>query len=380
MNKPPPSGPVPLGTRVATAIFCAIFMLAFGAGGLLAGVVPIVDTLYMAVAVRGWEPVSARMLAADLQTSRSSKGGTSYRATTRYAYRWQGRDLEGTRIGLARWGGADNIGDWQADWHARLSDALARQQPVAAWVDPDRPERAVLERRPRWGLLAFHGLFAVLFTPVGVGAGFAFVGALRGRALLGGRGARGDGLQATEVPVRRTAIIAGRLPPGLHGRLDAQGLQFVRWWPKVAGLVVAVLTAAWLLQALQDGAARGLGLVVEALLATLGLALALHLLSLRWRWRIEGGALQVERGSWLRRRQFRVSAAELMRLKQRVAFTSSTNGKPTVSHPRLELPAGAHLKPLVLTPALAGPEVAQWLLAQLQQALGAPRARSGSRA
>ena len=57
--------------------------------------------------------------------------------------------LRGTRIGLARWGGADNIGDWQADWHARLSDALARQQPVAAWVDPDRPERAVLERRPR---------------------------------------------------------------------------------------------------------------------------------------------------------------------------------------------------------------------------------------
>jgi hypothetical protein len=378
MKKPSPTGPMPLGTRVATAIFCAIFMLGFGAGGLLAGVVPIVDTLYMAVAVRGWEPVSARVLAADLRTSRSSKGGTSYRATTRFAYQWQGRDLEGTRIGLARWGGADNVGSWQEDWHARLSDALARQQPVAAWVDPDQPERAVLERRPRWGLLAFHGLFAVLFTPVGIGAGFAFAGALRGRAVLGGRGARGGGVQATAAPARRTAIVAGEQPRGLQGRLDAHGLQFVRWWPKVTGLVVAVLTAVWLLQALQDGAARGLGLVVEALLATLGLALALHLLSLRWHWRIEGGALQVERGSWLRRRRFRVTAADLIRLKQRVAFTSSTNGGPTVSHPRLELPVGAHVKPLVLTPALAGPEVAQWLQVQLQQALGVPRARPGS--
>lgn len=372
-KKPPPTGPMPLGTRLATAVFSAFFMLGFGAGGLLAGVVPIVDTVYMALAVRGWEPVSARVLAADLQTSRSSKGGVSYRATTRYAYRWNGRDHEGTRIGLARWGGADNVGDWQEDWHDRLSDALARQQPVAAWVDPDRPERAVLERRPRWGLLAFHGLFAVLFTPVGIGAGFVFVAALRGRRWQTGMG---DRRAAAAPSARRLAPDAGVQPRGLRGRLDAQGLQFVRWWPKVAGTVVAVLTAVWLLQALQDGAASGPGLVAEALPATLGLALALHLLSLRWHWRVEGGVLQVERGSWLRRRVDRVTAADLALLKQRVAYTSSTNGGPMVSHPRLELQAGAHTKPLVLTPALAGPEAAQWLQAQLRQALGV---RAGAR-
>jgi len=368
MTKRPSTGPMPLGTRVATAVFCALFMIAFGAGGLLAGVVPIVDTLYMAVAVRGWEPVSARVLAADLKTSRSSKGGISHRATTRYAYHWNGLDHEGSRIGLARWGSADNIGNWQTDWHDRLSDALARQQPVAAWVDPDRPQHAVLERRPRWGLLAFHGLFAVLFTPVGIGAGFAFVGALRGRRWQSGLGARGG---PQPPPGRPTAIAPGTLPRGLRGRLDAEGLQFVRAWPKAAGAIVAVLTAGWLLQALQDGAAGGWRLVAEALPATLGLALALHLLGLRWRWRIEGGTLQVERGSWLRRRAYRVTAADLALLKQRVAYTSSTQGRPTVSHPRLELQATGHVKPLVLTPALAGPEVAQWLQAQLRQALGA---------
>ena len=94
--------------------------------------------------------------------------------------------------------------------------------------------------------------------------------------------------------------------------------------------------------------------------------------------------LQVERGSWLRRREYRVTAAGLALLKQRVAYTSSTNGGPIVSHPRLELQAGAHTKPLVLTPALAGPEAAQWLQAPLRQALGVrvgarPRARTQPR-
>ena len=177
MNAPQRPG---WAARLATMLFSGLFMLTFGAGGLYLGVLPVLDTARQSWQVRNWVPVSAQVQDVQMETHRGSKGGSTYRVTARYAYRVGGRDFESTRIGLDTWVSADNVGDWHQHWHALLSEARAREQPVAAWVDPSEPQRAVLERQPRWGLLLFRLPFALIFTAVGVGAAVVF-----GRALLG---------------------------------------------------------------------------------------------------------------------------------------------------------------------------------------------------
>ncbi len=59
------------------------------------------------------------------------------------------------------------LGSWQNDTHARLRDALKQREAVKAWVDPDAPGQAVLDRNPRFGLLAMKSIFGFLFMAVG---------------------------------------------------------------------------------------------------------------------------------------------------------------------------------------------------------------------
>jgi hypothetical protein len=185
--------------------------------------------------------------------------------------------------------GADNIGDWHQRWHARLSDARANEQPVAAWVDPRRPSQAVLERRVRWGLALFRVPFAVLFTAVGVGAalifGFALLGLPTRRRQLSSSAARSSkSAAATGASAGREAAVAQRpggrdlppLPPGVRGVLQGPGarLHFVRRWPQVGAAVLVLGVLAWLLASLGGGASGPVGLVLRALSAPRG-----------WHWR-----------------------------------------------------------------------------------------------
>jgi hypothetical protein len=121
-----------------------------------------------AIQIRSWEPAEARLLAVDLERhhNRSSRSTTTtYEVKARYAYTWQGKPFEGTRIGVAT--EPDNIGSWQNETHARLREALKKSQPVTAWVDPAAPDRAVLDRDLRLGLLAMKSVFGLIFIGVG---------------------------------------------------------------------------------------------------------------------------------------------------------------------------------------------------------------------
>jgi hypothetical protein len=371
--------------RIGTMLFSGVFMVGFGGVGLFFGLLPLLDTAWQMWTVRSWVPVSAQVLDVQLDQRRGSKGSVTYQLVARYAYRFDGRDHESTRVGLERQMGADNIGDWHQRWHARLSDARANEQPVAAWVDPRRPSQAVLERRVRWGLALFRVPFAVLFTAVGVGAalifGFALLGLPTRRRQLSSSAARSSkSAAATGASAGREAAVAQRpggrdlppLPPGVRGVLQGPGatLHFVRRWPQVGAAVLVLGVLAWLLASLGGGASGPVGLVLRALSGTAGLALALHLATLRWTWRLDAGTLEVDRGSWLRDKRLRLDRRDLRSLSHQLVYSSSTNRGPMVEHRRLlaHPPGGPKL---ALTPALAGTGSAQVLAWHLQQALDA---------
>jgi hypothetical protein len=78
-----------------------------------------------------------------------------------YRYRFGGSSYTGHRIGV-HLQAADNVGDWQERWAGTLAGHGESETPLTAWVDPGRPEQAVLDPSLRWGLLLFHACFAVV--------------------------------------------------------------------------------------------------------------------------------------------------------------------------------------------------------------------------
>jgi hypothetical protein len=150
-------------SKIATILFALIFALGFGAGGLF-GMTSLVSHVWGGIRAGSWQPATAIVTEASLE--RSGKRGT--RAKARYTYEIGGKRYEGTRVGLVE--GADNIGDWQQAQFAQLVGARQSGQPIQIWVDPHRPERAIVNRDIRWGLVLFMIPFAVLFPLISLGA------------------------------------------------------------------------------------------------------------------------------------------------------------------------------------------------------------------
>ena len=153
--------------KVATVLLCLAFGAGFGVFGAWSAA-RLWSHFSAWAAARDWEPVPARILSAGLETRRESEGTTMQRVTAAYSYRFADRDYRGDRVGLTD--GSDNLDDWQGRQFSRLDGARASGAPVTAWVDPSRPERAVLDRDIRWPFVAFMTPFAILFSLVAVGA------------------------------------------------------------------------------------------------------------------------------------------------------------------------------------------------------------------
>lgn len=165
--------------RGVLLVFCAIFAVAFGVGGYWAGLRPLAETALAAWTVRDWQPVPAQVLDVQLKRHPGSEGGTTYQVQARYRYTLEGQTYEGQRVGLDVHPGADNVGDWQAQWHRTLRQALERGEPITAWVNPQAPAQALLDRSIRWRLQIFRLPFALVFTGVGVTAAWMFLRILR---------------------------------------------------------------------------------------------------------------------------------------------------------------------------------------------------------
>jgi hypothetical protein len=149
-------------------VICLLFGIAFSAAGLFGGLLPVQGMLANWHKTQSWEPVSAQVLDTELKSSRSSKT-TTYKVTARYRYEYWGKAYEGSQVGLSD-SGWDNIGSWHTDWHERLAQAKAAETPLTVWVNPVRPEQAIIDRDIRWMQLVFHIPFATLFPAVGIGA------------------------------------------------------------------------------------------------------------------------------------------------------------------------------------------------------------------
>ena len=118
-------------------------------------------------AARDWVPVEARLLSVDLQANHDPDSATTYRVIAEFEYSWRGERMFSDRVDLHP--GADNLGDYHHDFFARLNKAFQAGENVTAWVDPDRPSRAVLDRDMRWGRLAFGMIFPLAFGGAGLG-------------------------------------------------------------------------------------------------------------------------------------------------------------------------------------------------------------------
>ena len=148
---------------VKTKRFLFLFALPFaGFGSWMA--YSIGSECFEAVAMRDWQPVSATLLTAGYSTHRGDDS-TSYKAYATYEYRYGGTRYQGSRVGLSS--GSDNIGDYQQDTGNALAAALARGEPVTVYVDPEQPFESIIDRSPRWGLMAFKSVFVLLFGGFG---------------------------------------------------------------------------------------------------------------------------------------------------------------------------------------------------------------------
>lgn len=147
-------------SALGLTLFGGIFLLV-GIGFLIFG---IGDNLWDWYRAQGWVAVPAQVRSAELDRHRGDDS-TTYKARASYDYTYQGRRYVGQRIGLN--GGSDNIGDWQRNTYGWLKQAKAQNRTIAAFVNPDNPAEAMLDRRIRWEMLGFQLIFVAAFGGFG---------------------------------------------------------------------------------------------------------------------------------------------------------------------------------------------------------------------
>jgi hypothetical protein len=155
----------PLTSTRTGAGYLALFALPFAAVG-VGALIWAVSTLLDWRAASGWVEVPAQLVSLELQ-EHDGDDSTTYETTATYRYDYAGQTYTSGRVAIDS--GADNIGDFQHRLYHALRAAQERGAPVTAYVDPEEPANAVLNRELRAGLLALKGVFAVLFGIVGFG-------------------------------------------------------------------------------------------------------------------------------------------------------------------------------------------------------------------
>ncbi len=167
-----------------------VFGLGFGAGGVAIGSLWLSSTKdYLRSCT--WEQVDAQVFKSEVATSES---GDSWQVKVAYAYRFQGRNLEGDRFDF----GSDstNIGK------TKMEEAAASYptgSSVMIWVNPEEPEESVLVRKLSYQVwVDLAG--SVPFLLVGI-CGFGYF-LLSGRIWEKSRELRGDLMKSAPARIR----------------------------------------------------------------------------------------------------------------------------------------------------------------------------------
>jgi hypothetical protein len=150
-------GPQSRSERVIQAVCAVLFSLGwlFLAAGL--------EHAFLAMRSRSWVTVPAVVNQVDVRYAH--RGTREVIASFRYTY--AGHEHIGTRVGLAR--GGYNFSSWERQVRGRLTVAHESGRPIDCYVNPNRPDQAVLDRTLRLGVLLFQ---------LGLGLPFAAIGTL----------------------------------------------------------------------------------------------------------------------------------------------------------------------------------------------------------
>lgn len=156
------------GSLRGARLFMFLFGLPFFLGGAWA-TWSMISSLTGWLLMRSWHAVPAQVIEGGYKTH--SGDGTTYEAYGRFAYDYNGIRYEATRVAIDD--GADNIGHFHEELGDRLEQAARTGQTIDAFVNPENPAEAVVNRDMRWGLFGFKSVFALAFGGVGIVLMFA---------------------------------------------------------------------------------------------------------------------------------------------------------------------------------------------------------------
>jgi len=152
----------------------ALFGLPFLVAGLF------LSGLYFHGYLKWWQARSWEETPCWIESAELKHGDDTSRATATYRYEYAGRTYHGDKVSFH--GGSDNVGDFQANAYREISrhapgksgkaerePGSNGQKPFRCYVNPARPDEAVLYRTLRWEMQAFMAIFALTFPAIGAG-------------------------------------------------------------------------------------------------------------------------------------------------------------------------------------------------------------------
>jgi hypothetical protein len=155
--------------------FLSLFALPFAAIGTAMACLTLHILLSLMI-MQGWPTVPATLQTVELKSA--SATSSAAQAVASYTYVFNGQSYTGKRVSLY---GADNLGSFQRDAHAKLEDYRSRQAPYPVHVNPRAPAESILMPVLRLESIGFLLVFAVLFG--GAGWGIIVSASLRLRKL-----------------------------------------------------------------------------------------------------------------------------------------------------------------------------------------------------
>ena len=117
------------------------------------------------IASGGWTPTPARIVSSHLDSSRGSKGGSTYRVNIHYEYDVNGAHYTSNRYDFFRSDMSSNVG--VGTMREIVSD-MTEGKEVTCLVNPANPTEAVISRAIPW----FNALFMLFPLP------FLFIGGM----------------------------------------------------------------------------------------------------------------------------------------------------------------------------------------------------------
>jgi hypothetical protein len=142
-----------------------LFGLLFIFAGIAVGVFLYFPSIASCWSARGWEEVPCWIETAELKTTHNSKGGMSYHVDAGYRYEFDRHRYHGDQVSF--FGGSDNMGDFQEHAFQQIQAFEGKDRSFHCFVNPAKPEEAVLFRDLRWGLLLTLSIFPTLFPLAG---------------------------------------------------------------------------------------------------------------------------------------------------------------------------------------------------------------------